>query len=81
MADNDNGSLIKIILERLIYAVFALVIFAVMFLFGSVSKLNSKIDSVNQNEASIQKLWQKYGELNEKVSNNKIDIEVIKSGR
>jgi len=74
---NDN-TLAKTIIERLIYAVFALLIFGVMFLFKSVSDLNTKIDSVNRNEQSIVKLWQKYGEIHKELHEVKTDVAVIK---
>lgn len=58
----------KVVLDRIIYIASVLLLGAVMYLFSSVNRLNTKIDNIVENKDSIQKLWSKFSECKESIN-------------
>ena len=64
----------KGIIEKVIYGIIAFLAWLIWLNHNDNVKLHAKMDNIIDNRTSISKLWEKYGGLNKKADDTKLDI-------
>ena len=71
MINKDTQISVRNIIEKIVYI-------ALIGLFVFLWNINKKDNDISDNKASIQKLWQKYGELDNRADVMNHDIGTLK---